>query len=69
MPAGVDMTDSELRDHADEILTGITTDMGLSQSREEQHRKSQGHGVANTMQASGRLHADDRIQHGFTFRR
>jgi signal transduction histidine kinase len=40
----------------------------LAQSADEQSRKSQGRGSANTMRASGRLHADDRIQHGFTFR-
>ena len=42
--------------------------MGLRQSGAEQSRKSQGHGSAHVMEASGKRHADDRIQHGFTFR-
>jgi signal transduction histidine kinase len=42
--------------------------IGPLQSREEQSRKSKGHGSAHAMKASGRLHADHRIEHGFTFR-
>ena len=68
MPPGAEMTESELRDHAEEILTAIVADMGLIQSGEEQSQKSKGQGSARTMVISGRLHADDRIRHGFTFR-
>ena len=68
MPPGADMSEADLRDHAEEILTAICADMGLVQSPEEQSRKSEGHGSARTMATSGQLHADDRIQHGFTFR-
>jgi signal transduction histidine kinase len=68
MPSGTDMTEAELRDHAEEILTAAVQDMGVAQTADEQSRKSQGLGSVNTMRASGRLHADDRIQHGFTFR-
>ena len=68
MPTGSDMTEVELRDHAEDILTAIVEDMGVAQTGAEQARKSQGHGSVNTMQASGRLHADDRIRHGFTSR-
>jgi signal transduction histidine kinase len=68
MPLGVEMTEAELRDHAEDILTAVVQDMRTAQSAEEQARKSQGHGSVKSMQASGRLHADDRIQHGFTFR-
>jgi signal transduction histidine kinase len=68
MPSGAAMTEAELRDHAEEILTAVVQDLDIPQSQEEQARKSQGHGSAQTMQASGRLHADDRIKHGFTFR-
>ena len=42
--------------------------MGTAQTGEEQSRKSMGDGSAHEMAASGRLHADDRIQHGFTLR-
>jgi signal transduction histidine kinase len=65
MPPGVEMTEAELRDHAAEILTAVVQDMHLQQTPEEQHRKSQGHGVVRTMEASGRLHAADRLAHGY----
>src|SRR5688572_2274898 len=68
MPPGVDMTEAELRDHAEDILTAVVQDMSMAQTSDEQSRKSRGRGSANTMRASGRLHADDRVQHGFTFR-
>jgi signal transduction histidine kinase len=67
MPAGADMSEVELRDHAAEILAAITADMALPQSAEEQSRKSEGHGSAHSRAASGKSHADDRIGHGFTF--
>jgi signal transduction histidine kinase len=68
MPPGADMTEAELRDHAEDILSAVVADLGLAQTRQEQSRKSRGRGSANTMRASARLHADDRIQHGFAFR-
>jgi signal transduction histidine kinase len=68
MPPGADMTEAELRDHAEEILAAVVQDMSIAQTSAEQSRKSQGGGSAKTMEASGKLHADDRIQHGFTFR-
>jgi signal transduction histidine kinase len=68
MPPGAAMSETELRDHAEDVLTAVVQDMGFVQTSEEQSRKSQGRGSANVMQASGRLHADDRLQHGFTFR-
>src|SRR5687768_14144799 len=68
MPPGVEMTEAELRDHAEDILTAVVQDMSIAQSPEEQSLKSRGRGAAKTMESSGTLHADDRIQHGFTFR-
>jgi signal transduction histidine kinase len=68
IPPGAEMNDVELRNHAQDILTAVVQDMGTAQSDAEQSRKSQGHGSAQTMHSSGKLHADDRIQHGFTFR-
>jgi signal transduction histidine kinase len=67
MPPGVEMTDAELRDHAKEILTAVVQDMHLRQTPQEQHGKSQGRGSVRTMEASGRLHAVDRIEHGYAF--
>jgi signal transduction histidine kinase len=68
MPPEAEMSDAELRDHAQEILAAVVHDLSLPQSSEERHRKSQGHGSSQSMKASGQLHADHRIQHGFTFR-
>lgn len=68
MPTGGDMSEAELRDHAHAILTAIVDDMGTTQTGQEEARKSKGHGAARTMRDSGKLHADDRISHGFTFR-
>jgi signal transduction histidine kinase len=68
MPPGADMSETELRDHAEDILNAVVHDMSIAQTGNEQALKSQGHGSAQTMEASGTLHADDRIQHGFSFR-
>jgi hypothetical protein len=67
MPTGRELTEAELRDHAEAILTAIVDDISTPQTSEEQSHKSQGRGSAKAMQASGKLHANDRIQHGFTF--
>jgi signal transduction histidine kinase len=68
MPEGADMTPAELRDHAEDILDALVRDMGVTQTAVEQSDKSRGRGSARTMEVSGRLHADDRMHHGFTFR-
>jgi signal transduction histidine kinase len=68
MPPGMDMSDVELRDHADDILAAVIRDMRTAQTSAEQMRKSEGRGTVNAMHASAKDHADDRIQHGFTFR-
>jgi hypothetical protein len=47
------MSEAELRDHAEEILTAIARDMGAVQTLDEQSKKSQGLGTAKTMEASG----------------
>jgi hypothetical protein len=39
MPPGADMTDAELRDHAEEILTAVVKDMSVAQTDDEQSRK------------------------------
>ena len=38
MPPGADMTEAELRDHAEEILTAVVEDLSLVQTKEEQSR-------------------------------
>ncbi len=67
MPPGAAMTDAELRDHAKAMLKAVVEDMELRQTPEEAHHKSHGRGSARTQEASGRLHAADRIAHGYTF--
>jgi signal transduction histidine kinase len=66
IPPGLGMTETELRDHAKEMLTAIAQDLKTEQTADEQSEKSKGHGAAKVMAASGRLHADARIEHGFT---
>ena len=68
MPPGADMTEAELRDHAEELLTAVVQDIGTAQTSDEQSNKSRGDGSAHAMEATGKLHADARIEHGFTFR-
>ena len=53
MPTSADMSEAELRDHAEEILTAAVHDIGTAQTGEEQSRKSKGHGSARAMAASG----------------
>jgi hypothetical protein len=65
MPPGANMVPSELRDHAQEMLTALIADMDGGQSCGEQSQKSMGMGSAHAMEASGHLHADARIRHGF----
>jgi signal transduction histidine kinase len=66
MPPGSETTEADLRDHAKDMLTAIARDLRTEQSAEEQSDKSQGHGSANAMEASGRLHAESRIDQGFS---
>ncbi|MDQ3367372.1 MAG: sensor histidine kinase [Myxococcota bacterium] len=64
-PPGKPMTGSELRDHADQILTAIVADMGAHQSASSQAAKSKGHGEAGALEAIGHVHAVLRIDNGF----
>jgi signal transduction histidine kinase len=66
MPPPSAMTEQDLRDHCEELLDAITEDLGTAQTSDEQSQKSRGYGSAKMMRASGRLHADGRLQHGFT---
>lgn len=64
-PPGKPMTGSELRDHADQILTAIVADMKAHQSASSQAAKSKGHGEAGQLEAIGHIHAVLRIDNGF----
>jgi signal transduction histidine kinase len=67
-PEAASFSDADLRDHAMDILSAVVSDMGTVQSGAEQSRKSRGSGTAQAMEASGRLHADARIEQGFGLR-
>jgi RsbT co-antagonist protein rsbRD N-terminal domain len=60
------MSDQELRDHCEELLVAIAEDLDTEQTSHQQSQKSRGHGTAEIMRVSGRLHADARLHHGFT---
>ncbi len=64
-PAASAMTASALRDHADEILTTIVSDMKSQQTDAEQAEKSKGRGTAQRLGEIGRIHAALRIENGF----
>jgi signal transduction histidine kinase len=66
MPGRADMSESDFRDNAKEMLKAIVQDLKTEQSVDEQSAKSRGGGKAHVMAASGRLHAEGRIQHGFS---
>ena len=66
MPVGSNMSPSELRDHAEELLTAIVVDMDTPQTRDEESQKGRGLGIEQKMMASGNLHAVARLGHGFT---
>ena len=66
MPPGSNMSPSELRDHAEELLTAIVVDMDTPQTRNEESQKGKGLGSEQKMMASGNLHAIARLGHGFS---
>ena len=68
MPDGADMTEAELRDHADELIDEVLADLETAQSVGEQGRKSQGQGSVHALRLSATLHASARLRHGFSFR-
>lgn len=67
MPPGVEMTETELRDHAEDSLSAVVHEMSIAQTSEGQSRRWQGRAPPGRWQVSGGLHADDRIGHEFTF--
>ncbi len=65
MPPNSPMTEVDLRDHCEELLSAIAEDLATAQTPDEQSQKSWGRGSANMMSMSGRLHADGRLHHRF----
>ncbi|WP_321867855.1 RsbRD N-terminal domain-containing protein [Paraburkholderia tropica] len=62
------LTETQLRNSAADILTAVVTDMRETQSAAEQETKSRGDKeVANSgFTRVARLHAEDRLSHGFS---
>jgi signal transduction histidine kinase len=69
-PAAEGMSKAGLRDHADQILTAIVSDMESLESAAEKATKSKGHAhheaTEENLGALGQLHAILRIEAGFT---
>ncbi|WP_027820964.1 sensor histidine kinase [Paraburkholderia bannensis] len=62
------LTESQLRNSAADILTAIATDMRETQSDAQQEAKSRGDKVEpnSAFNRVARLHAEDRLSHGFS---
>ncbi|HKP38940.1 MAG TPA: sensor histidine kinase [Pyrinomonadaceae bacterium] len=67
LPAASSMTSLALRDHAKEILEAVATDLGTSQTSEEQAEKSKGRApkILNAPQTAAETHAVLRARSGF----
>jgi signal transduction histidine kinase len=66
LPGSRSMTTEELRDHGEEVLTAVATDMDSRQSEAERDDKSKGDGPENSMGHASIDHARLRIEAGFT---
>lgn len=66
LPWAKDKDERALRDHAEELLTAVVSDMSSPQTSAQQDEKSKGGGDGDGDLASiGHLHAADRLQSGF----
>jgi signal transduction histidine kinase len=65
MPAGGPIGPSAARDHADEILTAIVSDMTSARTDAERVAKSKGRGEAERIEHVAHIHALMRIDRGF----
>ena len=66
LPAAANMSPAALRDHAQEILAAIAEDLQTPQTRDEQARKSKGHGEpAGDEDTAAQTHAVLRARSGF----
>jgi signal transduction histidine kinase len=60
------MTNAELRDHAVEMLKAIAKDVATSQTEYERSEKSKGHQPHSEGDTAAEIHADCRLNSGFT---
>ena len=66
LPWSQGLSDTDLRDHADELLTAVINDMESAQTVLEQSEKSKGRGVdGKRLTLVGHRHASDRLESGF----
>jgi hypothetical protein len=65
MPWAKGMNETELRDHASELLDAVVLDMQAPQTRAEQSDKSQGLADGGALARIGQQHASERLAMGF----
>ncbi len=64
LPWAEGLTEKELKDHADELLTAVIRDMNSPQSRSEQSEKSKGNSEVGDLGKVGQTHASERLESG-----
>lgn len=64
LPWSEKMTEEGLRDHANEILAAIVSDMETPQTEHEQSEKSKGNSKEGGLSDVGHLHASERLESG-----
>lgn len=65
-PPALTMDDTELRDHARQMLTAISDDLATPQSDHEKVAKSKGEGQREHADTAAEIHAEARLQSGYT---
>lgn len=60
------MNRRQLRDHADQMLRSITADLKTAQTDQEQALKSEGMGPQSENESAAEIHAQDRLESGFS---
>jgi signal transduction histidine kinase len=63
-PWAIGLTDDALRDHAEELLTAVVSDMKSSQTKTEQSDKSKGLAAEGALGRVGHKHANERLDTG-----
>lgn len=63
---GAELDSIALRDHAEQMLRAIVTDLRTRQSHREQTAKAQGHGPVDEQETAAETHAITRLMAGFT---
>jgi hypothetical protein len=66
LPWSKGLSDKDLRDHAEELLSALVRDMSLPESGAEQSAKSKGHSDEGVLGGVGHKHASERLRTGFT---